>query len=184
MIDPVKFRNAMGEAVTGVYLITTDGEEGRFGMTLSSLTSISLEPATVMISVRNQSPTLAAILGNRVFGVNVLGTHQAEVSDVFAGRPRSGERFDFGCAEFTDGDLDVPLLDDAIAALECRVWRTQEIHDHTLIFGLVEGCRTDDNEGVEVPHGAPLTYCRGRYCSAAPLACRRAPGCAGIRRMI
>lgn len=170
MIEPARFRAAMGKAVSGVYLVTTDGGHGRFGITVSSLTSISLDPATVMVSVRSHSPALAAILGNGVMGVNVLAAHQADVSDVFAGRPRSGERFDFACARFADGELGVPLLDDAVAAMECRVWRTEQIHDHTLIFALVETCRSGDNRGMMVAAGMPLTYCRGRYGSAAPLA--------------
>ena len=168
MIDPKEFRSAMGQAVTGVYLVTTDGKAGRFGLTVSSLTSISLEPATVMISIRNQSPSLPAILANGRFAVNVLGAHQGDVSDVFAGRPRSGERFDFACARFTDGDGGCPVLDDAPAAFECRVWRVEEIHDHTLIFGTVEACY--DVHGEAPADSAPLTYCRGRYGSPQPLA--------------
>lgn len=167
MIDAQKFRSAMGQAVTGVYLVTTDGRAGRFGLTVSSLTSISLEPATVMVSIRNQSPSLQAILENGRFAVNILGAHQHDVSDVFAGRPASGERFDFGCAGFTDGDIGCPILDDAPAAMECAVWKVQEIHDHTLIFGTVQACYDD---AVETLHEtAPLTYCRGHYGSPQPL---------------
>ncbi len=167
MIDPQEFRSTMGHAVTGVYLVTTDGSAGRFGLTVSSLTSISLDPATVMVSIRNQSPSLAAILANGRFAVNILGAHQHDVSDVFAGRPKTGERFDFGCADFAAGTHGCPVLDDALAALECSVWKVQEIHDHTLIFGTVDACYDDANDAVAV--GAPLTYCQGRYGCPQPL---------------
>lgn len=167
MIDPQTFRSAMGQAVTGVYLVTTDGPAGRFGLTVSSLTSISLDPATVMVSIRNRSPSLPAILANGCFAVNVLGAHQHAVSDVFAGRPASGERFDFGCAEFSCGDHGCPVLDDALAALECMVWKVQDIHDHTLIFATVEACYDAAREAENLI--APLTYCRGLYGSPQPL---------------
>ncbi len=167
MIDPQEFRSTMGHAVTGVYLVTTDGAAGRFGLTVSSLTSISLDPATVMVSIRNQSPSLASILANGGFAVNILGSHQHDVSDVFAGRPKTGERFDFGCANFAVGEHGCPILDDALAALECSVWKVQEIHDHTLIFGTVDACYDDTNDAIEA--GAPLTYCQGRYGCPQPL---------------
>lgn len=167
MIDAQEFRSTMGHAVTGVYLVTTDGPAGRFGLTVSSLTSISLEPATVMVSIRNQSPSLDAILANGRFAVNILGAHQHDVSDVFAGRPKSGERFDFGCADFAAGKNGCPVLDDAPAALECSVWKVEEIHDHTLIFGTVDACYDEARETIGA--GAPLTYCQGRYGSPLPL---------------
>ena len=163
MIDAQTFRSAMGQAVTGVYLVTTDGRAGRFGMTVSSLTSITLEPATVMVSIRNQSAALPAMLENGRFAVNVLGAHQDEVSDVFAGRPRRGERFDFACADFRAGGNGCPVLQDAPAVLECSVWRIEEIHDHTLIFGAVEACYDAGQSR------APLTYHRGGYGSPQPL---------------
>lgn len=162
MIDAHTFRAAMGQAVTGVYLVTTDGRAGRFGMTVSSLTSITLDPATVMVSIRNRSAVLPALLENGRFAVNVLGAHHDEVSDVFAGRPRSGERFDFNCAEFRAGDNGCPILGDAPVAFECGVWRIEEIHDHTLIFGSVEAC-------YDASPRAPLTYYQGRYGSPQPL---------------
>ena len=169
MIDAQMFRSTMGQAVTGVYLVTTDGPAGRFGLTVSSLTSISLEPATVMVSIRNQSPSLRAILENGHFAVNILGAHQHDVSDVFAGRPKTGDRFDFGCADFAAGEHGCPVLDDALAALECSVWRVEEIHDHTLIFGLVEACYDDADAREAADLIAPLTYCRGRYGCPQPL---------------
>ena len=169
MIDPKLFRSAMGQAVTGVYLVTTDGPAGRFGLTVSSMTSISLEPATIMVSIRNQSPSLGAILANGGFAVNILGAHQHDVSDVFAGRPKTGERFDFGCARFDAGEHGFLVLDNAMAALECSVWKVQEIHDHTLIFGLVEACYDDTGAGSYAYMNAPLTYCQGRYGCPQPL---------------
>jgi flavin reductase (DIM6/NTAB) family NADH-FMN oxidoreductase RutF len=120
-----------------------------------------------MVSIRNQSPSLNAILANGRFAVNVLGAHQHDISDVFAGRPKSGERFDFGCADFAPGGHGCPVLDDALAALECSVWKVEEIHDHTLIFGMVEACYDDASEALDL--SAPLTYCRGRYGAPQPL---------------
>src|SRR4051812_12981666 len=84
------FVSAMAGAATGVNIVTTDGQAGRVGLTVSAMASVSAEPPMLLVSINRRSPLLAAILENGVFGVSVLGVHHAELADSFAGRPREG----------------------------------------------------------------------------------------------
>ena len=92
------FMEGMSRAATFVAVATTDGEGGRAGVTVSSLTSVSAdgEQPSLLLCIHHQSPAAAAILKNRAFCANLLAEHQQEVSNLFAGRSASdrAERFD------------------------------------------------------------------------------------------
>ena len=136
-ISAPAFANAMAAAVTGVYLVTTDGPAGRFGLTVSSMASVSAEPPTVMISISRRSPLLPALLENGVFGVSALGAHHAELADTFAGRPVSGAPYDFGAAILDAAPSGVPLLADAAARFDCRVTSAVDAGSHVVVLGTV-----------------------------------------------
>src|SRR5829696_7592538 len=87
------FVNAMGAAVTGVTIVTTNGPGGRLGRTISAMASVSADPPMLLVCVNRRSPLERAIRANGVFGVSVLAEHQADVSDAFAGRSRSATPF-------------------------------------------------------------------------------------------
>ena len=76
----------MSGTVTGVSVVTTDGTSGRLGLTVSSMTSVSADPPTLLVCINRRSPLVEAIRANGVFAVNVVGAHQAAVADTFAGR--------------------------------------------------------------------------------------------------
>ena len=72
MVETDRFREAMRRMASGVSVITTDGPAGRFGVTVSSLCSLSLEPPSVLACVHHLSPALRAVIENGVFCANVL----------------------------------------------------------------------------------------------------------------
>ena len=101
------FLAAMAAAATGVSVVTTDGPAGRYGVTISAMASVSADPPMLLICVNRRSPACAALLANRLFGVNVLAADQAEVADIFAGRPRQGAAFHFAEERWAGGRLQV-----------------------------------------------------------------------------
>ena len=131
------FANAMSAAVTGVYLVTTDGPAGRLGLTVSSMASVSADPPTVLVSINRGSPLLAALLDNGVFGLSALGAHHAELGDIFAGRPESGAAYDFDAAHWDEASSGVPLLADAAARFACHVSATVDAGSHVIVLGTV-----------------------------------------------
>ena len=82
------FISAMAAAATGVSVITTEGSAGRFGLTVSAVSSVSAEPPMLLACVNRKSPAAAAIVENGRFAVNVLGFHNQDVAEVFSGRPK------------------------------------------------------------------------------------------------
>ena len=144
---------AMRAAVTGVTVVTTDGVGGRLGRTVSALASVSAEPAMLLVCIARRSPLVAAIRTNAVFGVNVLGDHQAVLAETFAGRTPS--RFDFGAARWDTGATGAPLLSDAAARFDCLVASIVEAGTHTIVVG--------DVLAAEPGTAPPLAYTGGAY---------------------
>ena len=131
------FVGAMAAAVSGVNVVSTDGPGGRFGLTVSAMASVSADPPLLLVAIARRSPIVAAIRSNGAFGVSVLGVHQSAIADTFAGRPESGEPFDFACARWETAASGAPLVADAAARFDCEVSETVEAGSHTLVIGAV-----------------------------------------------
>ena len=142
------FIEGMSRAATFVAVATTDGEGGRYGVTISSLTSVSADgdQPSLLACVHYKSPAAAAILKNRAFCANLLEEGQQEVSDLFAGRSGAAEhsvRFDR--AEWQAGPLGQPQIIGATAAFECRLATALLWETHYIIVGRVTGVELSDN---------------------------------------
>ena len=90
-----EFINVMSRAVNGVSIVTTDGDLGRYGLTVSSMTSVSAEPPMLLVCVNRSSAAHDAIRDNGRFGINVLGANQHKLAAVFAGNSEYGDPYSF-----------------------------------------------------------------------------------------
>jgi flavin reductase (DIM6/NTAB) family NADH-FMN oxidoreductase RutF len=149
------FVSAMSHAVNGVAVLTTNGPAGRFGITVSSVASVSADPPLVLASVNRSSPAHAAILANGVFCVNLLSTGQRELADAFAGRASRGRPYDFEEGLWEDAPAGAPRLRGAVATFECVLEQAHEAGSHTVFFGRVTG--------VTAESGDPLLYTARAY---------------------
>jgi flavin reductase (DIM6/NTAB) family NADH-FMN oxidoreductase RutF len=129
------FRQAISHFSTGVAVITTRTQAGPAGMTASAVASLSIDPLQLLVCIRTDLPTRAAIEEAGRFAVNVLGDGHEHLARHFA-TPRPDK---FGGVEIRD-DYDVPVLDDAIAHFVCNVAAALPGGDHTIIIGNVVGC--------------------------------------------
>lgn len=173
------FRDAMSRAVQGVAIVTTDGPAGRFGITVSSVVSASTEPPLVLACIHGRSPAGAAIVRNRSFCINLLGARHRELADVFAGRPAEGAPYDFGSTSWAEGVRGLPVLEDAVASLECILHGTGRAGTHRVLVGRCVGVRTSD--------GAPLIYTGRRYGAPAtwpPAAAQASAGEVGAATLL
>ena len=111
-----EFRRALGHFATGVTTVTTLDADGRpTGLTASAFTSVSLDPPLILVCVDHKSQSYPPLLERRRFGVNVLGLEQEAISKRFA-----STRLDkFDGVPHHVGELGVPLIDGALAHLEC-----------------------------------------------------------------
>lgn len=151
-VDPALFRQLLGRFATGVTVVTTRTAQGKpIGMTASSVASASLDPPLLLVCVDKAHELHDALLAGDRFVLNVLAEDQEAISRRFASEDE--ERFDgVGYTLSKDG---IPLLDGAVAAIECRKQETAAGGDHTVFFGLVTGGTVSERR--------PLLYYRGGY---------------------
>ncbi|HEX8996243.1 MAG TPA: flavin reductase family protein [Ktedonobacterales bacterium] len=153
-ISDAEFKSVLGRFPTGVTVVTTCDGERPAGVTVNAFASVSLDPPLVMVSIDKRSHLHDLIAQTGFFAANILAAHQEDISRRFAGQTADrNERF--RQIPFHEGVTGAPLLDDAIAHVECRVAAIYPGGDHSLILGKVEGlgARTGD----------PLIYYRARY---------------------
>jgi len=141
------FMEGMSRAATFVAVATTDGEGGRAGVTVSSLTSVSAdgEHPSLLLCIHHQSPAASAIMKNRAFCANLLAEDQQEVSNLFAGRSASERAERFDRVAWEKGAIGQPLLSGATAAFECRLATALLWETHHIIVGRVASVRLSDN---------------------------------------
>lgn len=158
--DSRTFRNACGQFMTGVTVVTARGEQDEpVGLTANSFTSVSLEPPLLLVCLDKNLRTYTAFVQAQGFAVHVLAADQKELCARFA--TRGADKFAGLATE--EGLFGAPILSGAIVSFECESVQRVDAGDHTIIIGEVRRLRT----GAE---GAPpLGYLRGRYVSAADL---------------
>lgn len=143
--DQLTMRRTMGRFLTGVAIVTTlDGDGEPHGMTINSLTSISLAPPILMIALNFETRTGNAVKATGQFAISILGAKQEPVARHFA--TRGGERFVDGDFDHTEGGI--PVIGSALSQAECRVVRQEVVGDHDVFFGEVISCRDRDGDGL------------------------------------
>lgn len=149
-------RDVMGCFPTGVTIVTAVDQRGEpFGMTVSSFTSVSLEPPLILVCIDRRAASHDPLMAASHFAVNILGSGQSAVCDRFAAEPSQG-RFDD--VPWRRSPMGAPLIDGAGAWLECSRFEIYAGGDHSILLGRVESA-----ESVDVP---VLLFHRGRYGSA------------------
>lgn len=152
-IDAARFKKTLGHLPAGITVITLVDEEGAaWGMTASSVTSLSLNPPMILACVDDDAAIRRTIERAAFFGVSILAGDQADLATRFADRQRHrfepGEAYDVGPAE-------VPLVKGALARMECRRAEVFQGGDHAIVCGVVEWADTRD--------GVPLLYWKGSW---------------------
>jgi flavin reductase (DIM6/NTAB) family NADH-FMN oxidoreductase RutF len=141
------FMEGMSRAATFVAVATTDGEGGRAGVTVSSLTSVSAdgEMPSLLLCIHHQSPAAAAILKNRAFCANLLAEDQQDLANLFAGRSTTDRAERFDRVAWETGGIGQPLLSGATAAFECRLATALLWETHHILVGRVASVLLSDN---------------------------------------
>jgi len=84
-VGAAAFREAMSRVAASVHLVTTDGAAGRAGMTATAVTSVTDNPATILVCINSSSRSCQLLQANGVFGVSVLTPQDQKLASVFAG---------------------------------------------------------------------------------------------------
>jgi flavin reductase (DIM6/NTAB) family NADH-FMN oxidoreductase RutF len=149
-LDSDQLRQAMRAWTTGVAIVTAIHEGQRYGMTVNSFTSISLDPPLVSVTMKQLTHTHEYVQKSGQFAITILSANQGELSDRFAGKITDiKDRFDG--VETETLVIDAPLFKGGLAYFNCRVVNSTPIGENTLFIAEVIAARG-------ISEGDPLVY--------------------------
>ncbi len=149
------YRRVMGRFATGVTVITTAYDGQLHGMTANAVTSLSLNPMSVLVCVDKTADTHDILSHAKVFAVNILTREQQDISDRFAKKNAENAHLLDGVA-YHIAENGCPVLDNCLAHLVCRTLSELEGGDHTIFIGEVL-------EASDEASGEPLLFYNGKY---------------------
>ena len=154
--SPAYFRAAMRRLIGGVSVVTAGAGNDVSGMTVTSVSSLSVDPPSLIVAVNRASSSWPLLRRHRYFGVNILNADQIDIADRFAGKDglKGAERF--AGAEWTERASGARLLAGALAAIECEAEEIIERHSHAIIIGRVLHVELSADD-------AALAYWQGNY---------------------
>jgi flavin reductase (DIM6/NTAB) family NADH-FMN oxidoreductase RutF len=157
-VDPDLFRGTLSNWASGVTVVTSRAGDDVRGMTASAFCSLSLDPPLVLVCIDKSAIMHDFVVKSNNFAINVLARDQEDVSRACASR-RVEESRRLEGIPYHEEATGSPVLDHAIAYLDCRVENAFEGGDHTIFVGRVEAAGARDGE--------PLLYFRSAYRSIA-----------------
>jgi len=162
MNEASNFRDAMSLLTTAVNVVTTAGVAGIHGFTASAVCSVTDNPPTLLVCMNQSSRSHTHFVDNNVLSVNVLGSQHEHLSNVFASKLESDERFTHGAWHtLVTG---APALDDALVSFDCEIEQVQAVGTHSVFMCRVVAISQTDRhaEGGDGP-GESLVYFNRRY---------------------
>lgn len=139
-LDSEQLRHAMRAWTTGVAVVTAQHNGQRYGMTVNSFTSISLEPPLVSVTLKQLTHTHELAVQSNEFSVTILASTQKHLSDRFAGKlPQIHDRFDG--VETETLAIPAPLIKGGLAYFNCRIVNAFPVGENTLFVAEVIAAR-------------------------------------------
>lgn len=156
-IDAARFRQVLGQYPTGVSVVTSTAEGRPIGMTVGTFSSVSLDPPLVAFMPQKTSTTWPLVKENGRFCVNVLTWEQEHLCRQMA-RPSDQKFTDVGWRE---SGLGSPIIDDAVAWIDCEITSVVDAGDHLIVIGAVRDLDIEKD-------ALPLVFFRGGYGRFTP----------------
>jgi flavin reductase len=154
--DPIVFRAVLGRFATGVTVMTSILDDVPHAMTANAVTSVSLDPPLVLVCVERGAVMASHVEGSGVFALSVLSADQAALSGAFADPARPLGAAQFAGVATRPGVTGAPLVEGALAHVDCRVTAIHPGGDHVIVVGEVVTLEASDEDD-------PLLYYRGGY---------------------
>lgn len=147
------FKSVMGSFAASVTVVTTVDAEGRkWGLTATAFSSLSLDPPLCLVCIDRRAGSHGAFAASQKFAVNMLTAEQEDLSNNFASR--KDDKFE-GIAHSAGEETGCPILEGALATMECKVTHVMPGGDHDIFVG--------ELLSTSVAEGSPLLYFRGKY---------------------
>ncbi len=155
-VDLDSFKAAMRELAGGVAIVTAGRDDDITGFTATSVCSLCASPPRVLVCVNQNSNSWPALQRHPYFGVNLLRQEERPLADRFAGRDGAEGAQRYVGARWTTMTTGAPILDNALAALDCEAAEMLPRYDHVIVIGYVRAARVR-------PGAFPLVYWQGDY---------------------
>jgi 3-hydroxy-9,10-secoandrosta-1,3,5(10)-triene-9,17-dione monooxygenase reductase component len=153
VIEPAIFRHALGHYPTGVCLVTSLSPNGApIGMVVGSFTSVSLDPPLVAFLPDKRSTTWPLMSARAQFCINIFAADQETLCRQFS----AGSGNKFADIAYAVSPLGLPLVEGALAWIDCSIHAVHEAGDHYIAIGLVASLSVERDE-------RPLVFLRGGY---------------------
>lgn len=154
--DPMTFRSVMGRFAASVTVMTAVADDEPHGMTANAVSSVSLDPPLVLVCVERDTLMHDVVQRSGSFALSFLRGGQEELSNRFAFPDRPSGHAMFEGVPVRTGSSGSPLLDDALAYVDCTIWAVYDGGDHSIVVG--EVIDTEVREG-----DTGLVYFLGDY---------------------
>ncbi len=144
------FLEGMSRTAASVAVVTTAGPAGTEGITVSSMTSVSADPPTMLVCLHAEAQATAIVRENGFFCVNLLRDDQVAISNLFAGLEAAPEGGRFAVGDWVMADGAPPRLANALVAFQCCMIASHRSGSHFVVIGKVTETLVAD--------GKPLIY--------------------------
>ena len=148
----LEFLDAMSKLISSVHIVTTDGDFGKAGATVSSVTSVCVDSNSpiILCCLHKDSTAAPLIIKNECFCINTLKNDQKEVADIFSTRGSNHTDSKFQISRFESLTTGAPVLSDCLVSLDCKLLTSDLIGTHHVLIGEVQNLKTHS--------GLPLLY--------------------------
>ncbi len=157
-LDPKALRQVFGQFCTGVTVVcAADAQGRRYGITVNSFSSVSLDPPLALFSLMHDADTLKIIEAAGAFSINILAEDQQDISNRLAkkGGPEKME----GIATHA-GVTGAPVLDNVLGHMDCTLYGRYDGGDHVILVGEIKQAAIGEER-------SPLLYFRSAYKTVA-----------------
>ncbi len=153
--ETAKFVTALSLAANGVAIVTTDGDAGRSGLTVSSMVSVCAEPPLMLACVNSDNIFCELADVNQAFAINLLAQSQQDISNTFAGFGEDPDADRFLSGSWVKRTTGSPILEHALVSLDCALLEATTHGTHRIYIGRVLSVASNDTQ--------PLVYSRRGY---------------------
>ncbi|KQW28650.1 4-hydroxyphenylacetate 3-monooxygenase [Rhizobium sp. Root274] len=136
-LDPASYREAMSHYAGHVQVVTSKHQGVRRGVTITAACSVSDNPPTVLVCLNNGNPSNDVLFESGFFALNSLAAHHETLAGAFAGFGKLSSEERFALGSWRSLQTGAPVLEDALAAFDCRVVDRKVTATHTVLFGEV-----------------------------------------------
>ena len=152
-----RMKQGMRHLASGVAVIATRDNQGQaFAMTVSSITSLTDSPPSLLICIHQVAQTHLVLREAKYFSASILAENHQDISQICAAEPDMKKRFQVG--QWQDHDtLKIPYLTDALSVFFCRISQRIDYGTHMIVIGDIQSVDIAEHQQ------APLVYCRGAY---------------------